>query len=937
MSKENSVEKKAKTAQQLLELVGKLANELHPSSQLPQAISLSSQLDSDLGFDSLGRVELIQRVEHTFGVSLADSTFATVESVADLLKALLTSRGSKQVFEHDVLTALSLGEVDDTPVNEKTLVDVLHWHLQRHPNRPLIELYQDSGHGKMITYNQLATMANKVAWCLLDKQVSRAAKVTLMLPTCEDYFFSFMGVLIAGAIPVPIYPPMRLSQIESYIRRHQTILKNCQAEVMITTPEIQRYSTLLMSLVPSLKHVLTVHDFAPYSDKPVKITLCEDDIAFIQYTSGSTADPKGVQLSHHNLIANIKAMGQATKVTSKDIFISWLPLYHDMGLIGAWLAMFYYAAHLVVMSPLEFLARPQRWLWAIHRYRGTISSAPNFAYDLCIHRIAQDELKGLDLTSWRIACNGAEPVIPDTVRGFCQQFAQYGFNREAYWPVYGLAESSVGLAFPKPDRTPYIQSIDRARFTNLGEAVPVDTSDKNALEFVSCGEALPGHQLRVVNDMDIELPDRQQGHLQFKGPSSTQGYYRNPEKTAELLHGQWLDTGDLAYVNEGLLYLTGRTKDIIIRAGRNIYPHEIEEVVGTIDGVRRGRVVAFGYSEATTGKERLVVLVETREVEQQKQQALREKILNVCADINDLPPDEVLLAPPNTVLKTSSGKLRRSACRELYLKGQIGKKTPPLWWQLSKIILAGIKEQTKKLLRNVKALAYALYAWTLYVLLAFIVCLLILVLPTQRSRQKLANYACKFLAWASNTPITVSGIDKLASDESYIFVANHSSYLDVYIMVAAIESPYRFIAKAELANNRLFAFLLKRIGVAFIERFDIEKSVKDASQIGELKGSLMYFPEGTFTRRSGLAPFHMGAFLAAAKSHRPIVPITIQGSRSMLRESDWFPHSGRIKVIIGDPIAVESGENDWQIATVLKDKARANILSHCGEPDLDKN
>lgn len=937
MSKVNPVEKEQKIAQQLLELVGKLANELHPSSRLQHTIMLTSLLDSDLGFDSLGRVELIHRVEHTFGVTLADDTFATVETVQDLLTTLLTHQGNKQIFSHAVLATLSGAQVDDTPQNEKTLVDVLQWHLQRHPERQLIDIYKDSGRGEMITYAQLATMANKVAWCLLDKQVSCAAKVTLMLPSCPDYFFSFMGVLTAGAIPVPIYPPMRLSQIESYIRRHQTILKNCQTEVMITTPDIQRYSTLLTSLVPSLKHLLTVNDFAAYSDQPVKMAIAEDDIAFIQYTSGSTADPKGVQLSHRNLLANIKAMGVATKLTSKDIFVSWLPLYHDMGLIGAWLGMFYYAAHLVVMSPLEFLARPQRWLWAIHRYRATISAAPNFAYDLCIHRIAEEELKGLDLTTWRIACNGAEPVIPDTLRRFCKRFAEYGFKRVAYWPVYGLAESSVGLAFPKPDRTPYIQRIERSHFTQQGKAIPVDASDKNALEFVSCGEALPGHELRVVDDMDIELPDRQQGHLQFKGASSTIGYYRNPEKTAELFHGQWLDTGDLAYFDEGQLYLTGRSKDIIIRAGRNIYPHEIEEAVGTIAGVRRGRVVAFGCNEAKTNKERLLVLVETRETSPQKRQALHQQILTICADIIDLPPDEIVLAPANTVLKTSSGKLRRSACRELYLKGKIGKNPAPLWWQLSKIVFAGMQEQAKKLLRNMTTIAYACYAWILYLLLALSVCLLLLLIPTQRARQKLTTYASKFLAWASATAITVTGLDKLSADKSYIYVINHSSYLDVYIMVASIPFPYRFVAKAELADNKLFAVLLKRIGVEFIERFDIEKSVKDASQISKQKGSLMYFPEGTFTRKPGLAHFHMGAFLAAAKSHRPVVPITIRGSRSMLRECDWFPRRGRINVTIGSPIEVEPGDDDWHIATRLKEKARREILSHCGEPDLQRN
>lgn len=936
MSKLNPVAEPQNTAQQLLQVVSKLVNELHPNSELQQTIMLTSSLDRDLGFDSLGRVELIHRVENTFSVRLSDNSFATVETVADLLKVILSSQGCEQVFDHEVLTSLSGAEVNQVPYNEKTLVDVLQWHLQRHPQRQLIEIYKDSGRGTTITYGQLAAMANKVAWCLLDKQLSPAAKVTLMLPTSPDYFYSFMGALTAGTIAVPIYPPMRFNQIESYIRRHQTILKNCQAEVMITTPEIQRYATLLTSLVPSLKHVITINDCAPYSEQAVKIAIDQEDIAFIQYTSGSTADPKGVQLSHRNLLANIKAMGLATKLTSRDIFVSWLPLYHDMGLIGAWLGIFYHAAHLVVMSPLEFLARPQRWLWAIHRYRATISAAPNFAYDLCVHRIAEEDLKGLNLKAWRVACNGAEPVIPDTLRSFCQRFAGYGFNRAAYWPVYGLAESSVGLAFPKPEHTPYIQRIDRDLFSRQGRAVPVGAEHKNVLEFVCCGEALPDHELRVVDDLDIELADRQQGHLQFKGPSSTIGYYRSPEKTAELFHGQWLDTGDLAYVDQGQLYLTGRSKDIIIRAGRNIYPHEIEEAVGAISGVRRGRVVAFGYNEAETAKERLVVLVETRQSEQQKRLELQREIQNVCAEIIDLPPDDIVLAPPNTVLKTSSGKLRRSACRELYLSGKVGKKPPPLWWQLGKIVVAGLQEQIKKLLGNIKVMAYAGYAWTLYGLLAIIVCPLLLLIPGQSTRQKLTFYAGKLLAWASATPITVNGIEKIPPGKAFIFVANHSSYLDVYIIAASLPLPYRFVAKAELADNKLFALLLKRLGVVFVERFDLQKSVKDAREIGKQKGSLIYFPEGTFTRKPGLSHFHMGAFLAAAKTHRPIVPITIRGSRSMLRESNWFPRSGRIDVIVGDPIEVEPGDDDWHIAARLKEQARAEILSHCGEPDLER-
>lgn len=924
-------------AKKLLGLVTRLASELHPTAALPDKIDLNSRLDSDLGFDSLGRVELIHRLEQSLGVSLAESSFATAETLGDLLNAVRRCQGHQIIFERDVLSRLAVGEVKDTPASENTLVDVLHWHVQRHPERPLIERYQDTGHGEVITYQRLLGMANKVAWCLLNAQLGKTAKVTLMLPTSSSYFFSFIGVLIAGGVPVPIYPPVRLSQIESYIRRHQVILANCRAEVMITTPEIQRYSVLLKSLVPSLKHIFSANDFAPFPEKTVSLKPRPDDIAFIQYTSGSTAAPKGVLLSHNNLLANIRAMGTASQVSPEDIFVSWLPLYHDMGLIGAWLSTFYFSARLVVMSPLEFLARPQRWLWAIHRHRATISAAPNFAYDLCIYKVDENELEGLNLSSWRLACNGAEPVIPNTVRDFCQRFARYGFNPKAYWPVYGLAESSVGLSFPPIGQAPIIEKIQRDVFTAKGRAMLADEQEPNALEFVCCGQALPGHEMRVVDDMDLELPDRQQGHLQFKGPSATRGYLDAAEKTQALFHGEWLDTGDLAYMDNGLLFLTGRSKDIIIRAGRNIYPHEIEEAVGNVTGVRRGRIVAFGYPDAQSGQERLVVLVETRETAVQARQALRQDIITACADIVDLPPDEVLLAPPNTVLKTSSGKLRRSACQALYLQGKIGRKPPPVWWQLSRIMLSGFGQQVKKQLKKLAAVSFAGYAWCLYLLLTLLIIPLVLVLPTVNLRQKLAALACKVLAVATGTRLQVDGLDKLSTGRDYIFVANHCSYLDVFIMAATIPVPYHFVAKRELADNPVLALLLRRFGVKFVERFDVQKSVADAEKLQQTPGSLLFFPEGTFSRMPGLAGFHMGAFLTAATSGRCIVPVSINGARAMLRDKDWFPRRGSLVVTIGAPIAPQSGtdSDSWHVASQLREQARVAILAHNGEPDLE--
>ena len=274
-------------------------------------------------------------------------------------------------------------------------------------------------------------------------------------------------------------------------------------------------------------------------------------------------------------------MGKAVQVTSTDVFVSWLPLYHDMGLIGAWLGSLYHAFPLVVMSPLTFLARPERWLWAIHKHRGTLSASPNFGYELCLRKIPDTALAGLDLSSWRMAFNGAEPVSPETIARFAQRFGQYGLRPQAMAPVYGLAECSVGLAFPPPGRGPLIDCIRRDSFMRTGHAEPAGSDEADVLRVTRMRAGrFSGHEIRIVDATGRELGERVEGHLEFKGPSATSGYFRNPEQTRLLFHGEWLDSGDFAYMAEGDVYLTGRSKDIIIRAGRNIYPYELEECRG---------------------------------------------------------------------------------------------------------------------------------------------------------------------------------------------------------------------------------------------------------------------------------------------------------------------------------------------------------------------
>ena len=670
----------------------------------------------------------------------------------------------------------------------------------------------------------------------------------------------------------------------------------------------------------------------PWSEVPVH----PRDLAFLQYTSGSTGDPKGVMLSHANLLANLRAMGSRITVNSDDVFVSWLPLYHDMGLIGACLGSLYYASPLTVMSPLSFLARPARWLWAIHRHRGTLSAAPNFAYELCARSIQDHEIEGLDLSSWRMSFNGAEPVSPATLERFIARFSRYGFRAEAMAPVYGLAECSVGLALQPPGRGPLIDRVQRERFVATGQAVSAAPGDTAPLLFPACGQPIPDHQIRIVDEQGRELPDRQEGRVEFKGPSATTGYYRNPEATRRLFpHGDdWLDSGDRGYLAGGDIYLTGRVKDLIIRGGRNLYPYELEQAVGEIPGIRKGCVAVFASPDPATGSERLVVVAETLTTQPESLLSLRQQIQSVGVDLLGTPPDEVVLAPPRTVLKTSSGKIRRSAVRELYERNAIGQGGRALWLQLTRIALASGWAQARRLGSAVMDRLYAAYVWSVFGVLAPVVWLGVMTLPKLEWRWALARTGPWLLAQLTGTPLIVRGQQHLPVG-SCILVANHSSFLDAYVLMAAIPRHFHYVAKRELLDNHWIARPLLRMGTLFIERFDVQRSADEARKLIEAVHagqSLGFFPEGTFTRIPGLLEFRMGAFLAAARAGVPVAPVTIRGARSMLRAGSWFPRRGQLEVIIESPITPDG--DDWSAAVRLRDAARAAILRHCGEPDL---
>ncbi|MGH9727713.1 MAG: AMP-binding protein, partial [Candidatus Acidiferrales bacterium] len=852
----------------------------------------------------------------------------------------------------------------------ETLNDVFRIRARRDAATAHIHLYEEDGTLRTITCGELFDRASAVAAELARRGISAGDTVAIMLPTSADFFWTFAGTLLAGAIPVPIYPPFRVDRIEEYATRQAAILCNAEARLLVTFRRAESVAKLLQPRVKSLRRVVTAERLAasngPPALPPTEIRAVDDaphrarssDIAFLQYTSGSTGNPKGVILTHANLLANLRSITEYVGIRDDDVVVSWLPLYHDMGLIGAWFVPLVTGVPMVVLSPLAFLSRPERWLRAIHEHRGTLSPAPNFAYELCVRKIPESVLDGLDLSSWRAALNGAEPVRPETVNRFVEKFARCDFRRQALLSVYGLAEASLGVAAPRMGGGARVDRIHRAEFENEGRAVAATASDRDILEFVSAGQPLPRMEIRVVDAEGRANPERLAGRLLFRGPSATSGYYRNPEATRELIREDgWLDSGDLAYIAESELYITGRAKDLIIKGGRNLYPQEIEEIAGRVDGVRSGCVVAFGVPDEASGTERLVVTAEARDLAQRDR--IAQEIMQRVSDSLGLPPDVVEILPVHSIPKTSSGKLRRTETRRLYLEGKLSKRQAPAWMQIGKLAARGIFPQllssATRLLRRGAEIIYGLYALSLFGVAAALVWLMLLPLRSRRISTVILHRASRVLLLLAAIRVSVEGRDTFAQWKRaapWIFAPNHSSYLDILVLLAFLPAEVRYVAKGEIYSMPLVGTMAKRCGYFAFDRADPEARIAQSKEIERALGggeSVVIYPEGTFTAARGVRPFQLGAFKAAVDTRRPICPVAVRGARELLRDKTLLPKPGRITLTFGPLVisrnAAAEGSADarqtndlheigWQEIVRLRDETREIIAHGAAEPLL---
>ena len=917
--------------EQVLDIVTRLVNELSGGSA--RRPTLQDSLDRDLGISSLERVELLLRLEQAFGVRLSDSVMAEALTCEDLVTAIL--HAAPGVAEPTPAAREVAAPATSAPVSVPTavgsLAEALRWHAERSPDRIHIHLRNDDGSETPISYGELATAATALGSGLRHLGVTKGDRVALMLRTERAFFETFLAALSIGAVPVPLYPPVRAEDLVAYARRQQGILRNADARVLVTFAEAEQLAALIRSHVPSLE-TITTGDRLLVQGSPIAWERpAPEDPALIQYTSGSTGDPKGVLLSHANILANVRAIGEAFEIRSDDVAVSWLPLYHDMGLIGLWLGALYFGAPVAIMSPLTFLSRPSRWLWAIHTHGGTISAAPNFAFDLCARKIPDAELEGLDLSRWRIAVNGSEAVSPDTIDRFTHRFAPYGFRAEAMCPAYGLAESSVALTLGVLRRAPRVDHVAREPFERARQIQRVSAEDPRALRFVSCGRPLRNHDVRIVDSSDQALAERVEGRVHFRGPSVTRGYFHRADITQSALHDGWMDSGDLGYHADGELFITGREKDLIIQGGRNLCAEEIETIAWSVPGIRPNCVAAFGIPDPATGTERVVVVAETREQDPGRREALQRAVRDALVTGIGSPPDVIVIADPRTVLKTSSGKIRRSAMREAYRTGTLGAHRSVVA-QRARLIAGAF---VASLRTAFGWLGRAIFTTWIMLMLAVSLPVLWGYLAARRPGRH-ADRAAKLWSRLALTICglrpQVVGLEHLRILDSGVLVANHASYIDPIVLMAAIPVEFHFVAKRALADYPLIGTVIRKAQHLTIEKAGLSDRLAGADAVaGRLRDGerLVIFAEGTFVRRPGLLPFRLGAFRAAVDTGRPVVPIALAGTRRVFPDGTRLFRHAPITVTIGAPIEPQAA--GWPEMVRLRDAAVDHIARACGE------
>ena len=545
---------------------------------------------------------------------------------------------------------------------------------------------QPDGTERFCSFSDIHAEATRRGAHLVAKGLKKGDRLALVIPNGDEFVLSFLGAVMAGVVPVPLYPQLTFKNVEAYHETVAHIVRASGARFILTTASTRPFVEPVVAKVDTLAGIFTTEELAPPAPMPLDVTVEPQDLAFLQFTSGSTSRPKGVAVTHANLAANsyafmVEGLG---KDSSVDKGVSWLPLFHDMGLIGFVIGPLFTDIPVVFIPTASFVRAPRIWLDTINKHRGSITYAPNFAYALVTKRLKDKDLASLDLSCMRITGCGAEPIQARTLRDFAQKMSPVGFKATSYLPSYGMAEATLAITFAPHGTGMRTDCVDPKSVQSREPRVVAAGAPGGASEIVSCGRPFPGHEIAIIDEQGKRLGDRKIGQIITRGPSITSGYYNEPELTAASFQEGWLHTGDLGYLADGEVFICGRLKDIIIIRGRNFYTQDIEWVVSELPGVRRGNVVAFGV---TVNGERQVdgqdvgdgleeQLVVCAEAFQSDAAGLTESIRNAVTSELGLAAYRVEIVPQGALPRTSSGKPQRRKTKQMFLDGAFARTAP---------------------------------------------------------------------------------------------------------------------------------------------------------------------------------------------------------------------------------------------------------------------
>jgi acyl-CoA synthetase (AMP-forming)/AMP-acid ligase II len=539
-------------------------------------------------------------------------------------------------------------------------------------------------HETKLAHAELFERARRAAGGLAALGIAPGDRVAIVAATSPEFFDGFFGAVLAGAVPVPLYPPVRLGRLGEYHERTAAMLTAARARLVLADARTRR---MLGRVVERARPALGCAPLAELSGAPAAPReLAADALGFIQFSSGTTQAPKPVALTHRQILANVDAIGGAIlgaypeSGSFRHVAASWLPLYHDMGLVGGVFTSLFHGRDLVLIPPEHFIARPALWLRAISRHRATISPAPNFAYALCAERVRDEELAGADLSSWLVAMNGAEPVTPRALARFVERFGAFGLREEALTPVYGLAEATLAVTFSALREPFRVLRFDVEALAECGRAV----LSAGGAPLVSLGPPLPGFAIEIAGESGAAAPEGALGRVRVRGPSLMSGYEGMPEENARALTGGWLDTGDVGFVWRGELFLYGRAKDLVIVRGKNHAPQDIERALDGLAGVRAGCSAAVGVLAEDGGGEEMWLFVERARDARASDGELCEAIRVRALERSGLRAARVVVLAPGTLPRTSSGKIRRGETLRLYRAGELA---PPARVSLPRLAL----------------------------------------------------------------------------------------------------------------------------------------------------------------------------------------------------------------------------------------------------------